>query len=383
MASNGIGNDLELVERVELRFALADTDTQLASAVDSFLVPLIGKLSSTTPGVQAKVMQLLSHINARIKAAPQIALPVKPLIVHLLAGANTATIARNFSVVYLELALDRASTNSKTDRAQFAPLLLAAIPAAIGSTDPAKHPLTLKLASLVARSATNALDFPPLSPAALAARDTLFAALATDAEWATIHDALAYALRQPSGLPNLTNGEQWSTAKRTLISLIHWWTPADKAAWARSYALFVGTCDPVAIVADHAETTWRKNKVDVEDARLVKAILGLYLAQPTEQETPTPATVAVKTKVLAWVVKSKTAANAFPELLKVVFDAMFGKGTTAKIQAGGVGFLQWVARSVCLYLPIRDLFAGADMTDTCRRINPFWTVLLPFWFPEL
>lgn len=69
------------MERVFLRIGSADTDEQLQNAVSKFLPPVLLKLSSTQEGVRKKVMELLVHINKRIKSRPQVQLPVEALLV--------------------------------------------------------------------------------------------------------------------------------------------------------------------------------------------------------------------------------------------------------------------------------------------------------------
>lgn len=70
-----------LLERVFLRIGSAETDEQLQNAVSKFLPPVLLKLSSTQEGVRKKVMELLVHINKRIKSRPTVQLPVEALLV--------------------------------------------------------------------------------------------------------------------------------------------------------------------------------------------------------------------------------------------------------------------------------------------------------------
>lgn len=69
-----------LLERVFLRLGFAQSDEQLQAAVCKFLPPVLLKLSSAQEGVRKKVMQLLIHINKRIKSRPQVQLPVEALL---------------------------------------------------------------------------------------------------------------------------------------------------------------------------------------------------------------------------------------------------------------------------------------------------------------
>lgn len=71
---------LALLERVFLRLGSAETDEQLQASIYKFLPPVLLKLSSTQEGVRAKVMELLIHINKRLKNRPQVQLPVETLL---------------------------------------------------------------------------------------------------------------------------------------------------------------------------------------------------------------------------------------------------------------------------------------------------------------
>lgn len=69
-----------LLERVFLRLGSVETDEQLQAAICKFLPPVLLKLSSSQEAVRKKVMELLIHINKRIKSRPQVQLPVEALL---------------------------------------------------------------------------------------------------------------------------------------------------------------------------------------------------------------------------------------------------------------------------------------------------------------
>lgn len=60
--------ELSLINKVDLRIALADTDAKLTSQLDVFLPPLILKLASPHTAVRTKVIGICQHINTRIKS---------------------------------------------------------------------------------------------------------------------------------------------------------------------------------------------------------------------------------------------------------------------------------------------------------------------------
>jgi hypothetical protein len=72
-------SELVLLDKVLFRLAAAETDSALEDAVNKFLAPSLLKLSSPQEGVRKKVMELLVHVNKRIKGNDAIRLPMKAL----------------------------------------------------------------------------------------------------------------------------------------------------------------------------------------------------------------------------------------------------------------------------------------------------------------
>lgn len=63
-----------------LRVGSAENDEQLENAIGKFLCPVLLKLTSTEENVRKKVMELLVHINKRVKSRPNLQLPVADLM---------------------------------------------------------------------------------------------------------------------------------------------------------------------------------------------------------------------------------------------------------------------------------------------------------------
>ena len=95
-------DELQLLERVFLRLGNAETDEQLQEAVSKFLPPVLLKLTSQNEGVRKKVMELLVHINKRIKNNTAIQLPVEALLLQYQDPAATRFVI-NFTITYLKM----------------------------------------------------------------------------------------------------------------------------------------------------------------------------------------------------------------------------------------------------------------------------------------
>lgn len=104
--------ELSLVGKVEMRIALADSDTKLEAALKTYLAPLLLKLASEHQSVRNKVVTVCQHVNTRIK--PQsIQLPVAALIQQFKDQENS--MIRHFDLLYVQQGIGRLSSSEKKD----------------------------------------------------------------------------------------------------------------------------------------------------------------------------------------------------------------------------------------------------------------------------
>ncbi|KOB74355.1 Proteasome-associated protein ECM29-like protein [Operophtera brumata] len=120
---NDCSNDLMLLDRVFLRLGNADSDEQLESCLNRFLPPVILKLSSPHEQVRKKVMELLIHVNKRMKCRAEVQLPVQTLL-QLYADATSNSFIINFSIIYITMGFPRLP---REQQQTLAPTLLSAI----------------------------------------------------------------------------------------------------------------------------------------------------------------------------------------------------------------------------------------------------------------
>uniref|UniRef100_A0A8C5PLE9 Ecm29 proteasome adaptor and scaffold n=1 Tax=Leptobrachium leishanense TaxID=445787 RepID=A0A8C5PLE9_9ANUR len=111
------------LERVFLRLGHAETDEQLQSIISKFLPPVLLKLSSAQEGVRKKVMELLVHLNKRIKSRPKIQLPVETLLVQYQDPAAVSFVT-NFTIIYIKMGFPRLPIDKQCE---LAPSLLTAM----------------------------------------------------------------------------------------------------------------------------------------------------------------------------------------------------------------------------------------------------------------
>ncbi|XP_050090264.1 proteasome-associated protein ECM29 homolog [Anopheles aquasalis] len=111
--------ELELLERVLLRLGYADTDEQLQTTITKFLTPVLIKITSPNENVRKKVMEILTHINKRLKSRNQIQIPLAPLLTQY-QQANSLFLI-NFAIIYITMGFPRMTVEEQTE---MAPVLL-------------------------------------------------------------------------------------------------------------------------------------------------------------------------------------------------------------------------------------------------------------------
>jgi proteasome component ECM29 len=98
--------NVSLIENVELKLAMCNTDAQLEKTIQVFLPPVLLKLASTNADAKKKVMEILSHINKRVKANTTIKLPFESLLQQF-TDDKVSTFVKNFTLIYLDMGASR------------------------------------------------------------------------------------------------------------------------------------------------------------------------------------------------------------------------------------------------------------------------------------
>lgn len=104
---------LVLLERVLLKLGLADSDEQLEAQLNKFLGPVLLKIVSPSEDVRKKVMEILTHINKRLKSRPEVKLDLAPIVKHYQDSSNSFLI--NFAIIYITLGFPRLTVEKQTD----------------------------------------------------------------------------------------------------------------------------------------------------------------------------------------------------------------------------------------------------------------------------
>ncbi|KAJ1950583.1 proteasome component M29, partial [Linderina macrospora] len=117
----------------------------------------------------------------------------------------------------------------------------------------------------------------------------------------------------------------------------------------RFLALTCAGCDAYFpdVVTRSDDALKRLRPLDTESQSLVSAMLVMFLGSTPDTAADirqTPVSAPIRLKLLSILCRSTRAAAAFPDWIRVVFESLFGAGTTSKLRRQGVAFMQWVIR---------------------------------------
>eukprot|EP00899_Mesostigma_viride_P010697 jgi/Mesvir1/19629/Mv09917-RA.4 len=355
--------EMAAMDRVLTRLALTE-ENKLEKVLEKLLPRIIPQVETKYEAVKRKVMEILSHINNRVRGQMSIKLPLQSLIEQYTSGEGGA-MAKSFAIIYVEMAMDRSSPENKWDAV---PLLLQGV-----STRPAQHQdILLRLAVQAMEICGSEHGFPTsllgnaVSAAAALEKKLPFVAVEAD------RDALlAYALEcllymrtgaAEDGTPVAPPGMSLEQAKRVMgkepipvdvlpkrkLGILNVLAELNLAPALVYRHFMVASNDGDHRVARRGEELFKRRaaSADLEDAALVKSLFALYIGNshlarlPAEQKI-SPASPSLKVLLMSSFTRSVLAANSFPSTLHPIFDCIYGANTTPRLKQMGMEFAVW------------------------------------------
>lgn len=109
--------ELALVDKVELRIALASSDTKFQSSLDLYLCPLLLKLASPHSAVRQQILKFIQNVIPRLNAARAVQLPTVKLLEQALnpkcpQGQDPSTV-QLYSLLFASKGVDRLTDEDK------------------------------------------------------------------------------------------------------------------------------------------------------------------------------------------------------------------------------------------------------------------------------
>uniref|UniRef100_A0A8C0I7C7 Ecm29 proteasome adaptor and scaffold n=1 Tax=Bubo bubo TaxID=30461 RepID=A0A8C0I7C7_BUBBB len=383
-ASTG-SNQADQLERVFLRLGHAETDEQLQNIISKFLPPVLLKLSSTQEGVRKKVMELLVHLNKRIKSRPKIQLPVETLLVQY-QDPSAVSFVTNFTIIYVKMGYPRLPVEKQCE---LAPTLLTAME---GKPQPQQDSLMHLLIPTLfhmkypaeplkaAASPFNLAEKPKTVQLLLEFMlDVLLMPYGFVLNESQSRQNVPSAQGSSSssvggpGIPQPPPGMSFYAAKRIIGDSP--WTPelleqcklgivkfieAEQVPELEAVIhLVVASSDTrhsVATAAD-LELKSKQSLIDWNNPAIINKMYKVYLGdiplKTKEGSVLKPemkresVSTRVKLKIVPHLLRSRQAAETFPANIQVVYDGLFGANTNAKLRSLSLQFVH----HICIICP--------------------------------
>lgn len=376
-------DELNQLERVFLRLGHAETDDQLQDIISKFLPPVLLKLSSVQEGVRKKVMELLVHLNKRIKSRPKIQLPVETLLVQY-QDPSAASFVTNFTIIYIKLGYPRLEVGKQCE---LAPTLLTAME---GKPQPQQDSLMhlliptlyhMKYPAGISKVATpfNLTERPKTVQLLLEFMlDVLLMPYGFVLNESPTRPAPpsqgspAEAAAGGQGLPQPPPGMSVYAAKRVIgeaqwsaeqleqckLGIVKFMEAKQVPEVESVVHLVVASSDTrhgVATAAD-LEMKSKQSIVDWNNPLIINKMYKVYLGDVPlktkggnlKQELKhEPVSTRVKLKILPHLLRSRLAAECFPANIQVVYDGLFGASTNNKLLSLTLQFVH----HICMICP--------------------------------
>ncbi|VIO98641.1 Uncharacterized protein BM_BM3047 [Brugia malayi] len=356
------------LERLFLHLALINDDSKLETFTHKHLLDIIECTSTGDVEVRNKGMEVLTHLNRRIKSNLMIMLPLKDILYYVLSSTQENFLGTNFAIVYLKIALDRVDTKEHiallpnlldgllkyiNERKIFDQLIVLTARAWIYIADlnqqiwPSLEPLKNKIIrSEILKFFSDILYFPNSS------NENRNVAIMLD-------NFCDHACMSKNGFlriaKNVLNDPKVSITalKLSVIKVLSSMVFAE----AEILPLLVGAIalgpGEVELAGDIAI-----KKIDLEkvltNKDTVNSLFNLYLGlshqKLEESDKVLPATILIKLKLMPLLMKSPVAVQTFPHNIRVAFDGLFKKddfvqNKPIKLQQISIDFLLLIVKN--------------------------------------
>ncbi|XP_056020008.1 proteasome adapter and scaffold protein ECM29-like [Ostrea edulis] len=361
-------DELSLVERVFLRIGSAESDEQLEGCLEKFLPPVLLKLNSKQEAVRKKVMELLVHVNKRLKSRPKVLLPVEQLIQQY-RDPEATSIITNFSIIYIRMGYPRLAPDKQ---AELVPLLLKCVkgkpksqqdsifllmtPALSYVTMPTDLEKRKSMFDLDENTRVDILSYfmdvlllPYNVQGFLNQASRPASAPAGDPPKPNVPPAMNdYSLRRVTG-DSLMSAEALEKTKLGILKFLGVELFPENAVICHYVVASSDTRHSVATAADF-ELKKIQGSVDWNDLEIVKQLFSLFQGTveargqpPTKPDMKrAPACTRIRLKIFPFFLKSREAAGMFPSSVQVIFDCLYGQNTNAKLKNMAVQFVHHV-----------------------------------------
>jgi proteasome component ECM29 len=368
-------SELALINKVELRIALAADDAQLENALKVYLTPVLLKLASPHGAVRTSILKIIQNIIPRILASPTLKLPVQLLLEQVLqprvSDTQDPSQVRLYSLLFVLRGVDRLNAAEK----------LSLVPQIVAGMSLYPRNVSARLFHILCKVLSE-------SGFKAAARDgpTVTVGPATDADLKFISRCIAKLLllqpiAEPCALPGLSLADttfltrdagvtyrslqEISQAKAALLEFLKA-NAADKPIFEpilTRIPLLIASCDPSLLIRDPSEILFRKLALDLEDAGFIDELFKLVVGDSSSGVLPV--SLNLQEKIISLLLcKSKQAALH----LQVSQVANLGFASdNARLKQATVQFVRWVSRRTTADEGGKSVTFTTDMASHLRQ----------------
>ena len=317
------------LDKALLRLASADSDESLSTAVNRHLPSVLRQLNSTQEGVRKKVMELLVHLNKRVKDNPAIPLPIHALL-ELYSEPSSNTFVVNFTVIYLKMGFNRLK---EAEKIEIAPDFLLR---AEEEGKPQSHkdsifhmilPVLDKMSSVdILGKNFNAFLFDYLiQPYGMHPSNVV------EPDMAKVHPGLSESGWKRVSGESPIKADQLEKNRAKITKFLGQMTDVKSVA----VHLALASSDSRHSVAAAADSELRRlasSAIDWNDAVIVADIYKVFLGDKASKRLA--ANTRMRLKLMPFLLKSRKAAESFPSCIQTAFDLLFGNenNTNAKLK---------------------------------------------------
>lgn len=344
-------NELALINKVELRIALAEDDIKFEETLKLYLAPLLLKLSSPYSEVRQAILKILQYLIPRISAARSIKLPVEALLNHVknpqIAPGEGPPLVKLYSLLLISRSIDRLSVEEKIEM----------VPKVIEGISGHPHNVSSRLFNIFCKlldvwkvperdsneySKMNEFlrfDKHPDDEQFLSKIISKFLMLqpsstSTPIQTPGLSTSDSTFFTQDAGVTYKTSSEIYVVKQRLLKFLKAGFQPENL-----TIPLLISSCDSSSSISDSSEILFKKLNLDLEDPKLINSLVELYLGSP-DVAVP-PVGPVIQEKILSLLLKSKLASHhsQISKLSNIALASDF-----SKLKQTGVNFIIWVSK---------------------------------------
>lgn len=292
-------SELDLVNNVDLRLALTESEAQLEQTLTQLLTPLLLKLASQDPQVRQAVFKVIQNVFPRITAAPALQLPVEALLAQIkepkIAAKIDGSTVRLYSLLFLSKGVERLTPEQKC---KLVPEIIKNISLLPANATPRMFSVLVKLLENWKAPTRESPEFENM-------HKTLGFDVNANDESFLANKIGKFLMLQPNSTPapmplpglslsdcsfftkdagiTYSNSQDLNTAKVRVLEFL-------KAGFSDQnlvLPLLVASVDSSSTIADAAETRYRKLTIDYNDNKLIDSLVDLYLGTQCPAVKPT------------------------------------------------------------------------------------------------